>query len=86
MKEALEYVKLIAANSPDAISAACLSVRESWVQANVEDAVQDTLDGPWSTLQKSENLVQGVKGVSGETSAKLESRASYNRYYDIVLL
>jgi enoyl-CoA hydratase/carnithine racemase len=61
VKEALEYAKMIAANSPDAVIAAYLGVRESWSRANVDDATQATIDGPWAVLNQSENLVEGVR-------------------------
>ncbi|KIW05333.1 uncharacterized protein PV09_03852 [Verruconis gallopava] len=70
IKEALNYASDIAANSPDAIIAAYLGVRESWMQANVEDAVQATIDGPWEKLQSSENLAEGVKAFQEKRAPK----------------
>jgi enoyl-CoA hydratase/carnithine racemase len=70
LKDALVYANAIATKSPDAIIAAYLGIRESWVQASVEDAVQTTLEGPWAQLQKSENLVEGVRAFSEKRAPK----------------
>jgi enoyl-CoA hydratase/carnithine racemase len=70
VKEAIAYATTIAANSPDAIIAAYHGIRQSWVDASVEDAVQNTIDGPWAQLQKGENLVEGVKAFQEKRAPK----------------
>jgi enoyl-CoA hydratase/carnithine racemase len=59
--EALAYARMIAANSPDAVIAAYLGVRESWATAHVDEATQKTIEGPLAVIQKGENIVEGVK-------------------------
>jgi enoyl-CoA hydratase/carnithine racemase len=69
-EEALAYATAIAANSPDAIIAAYSGIRESWVKADVEDAVQATIDGPWAQLQRGENVVEGVRAFQEKRAPK----------------
>jgi enoyl-CoA hydratase/carnithine racemase len=59
--EAIAYATAIASNSPDAVIAAYSGVRQGWIEANVEDAVQNTIEGPWVKLQAGENIVEGVR-------------------------
>jgi enoyl-CoA hydratase/carnithine racemase len=61
VKEAIVYATAIARNSPDAVIAAYSGVRQGWIDADVEDAVQNTIDGPWAKLQAGENIVEGVR-------------------------
>lgn len=58
---AIQYASTIAAHSPDAIICARAGIRESWYQADVEDAVQKTLDEEFAALQKGENMLEGLQ-------------------------
>lgn len=66
--EALKMATLIASHSPDAIICARAGVRQAWVQADVEDAVQTTLETQFAQLQKSENMLEGLRAF-GERRA-----------------
>lgn len=61
VKEALNYANMIASNSPDAVIAAYHGLRESWAVASVDEATQNTMDGPYAVLSRGENIVEGVK-------------------------
>jgi enoyl-CoA hydratase/carnithine racemase len=60
VKEALRYAELIAANSPDSIICTRAGLREGWAKADVEDAVQTTLENEFAELQRGENIKEGL--------------------------
>lgn len=61
VKEALRYASLIAANSPDSIICTRAGLREGWIKANVEDAVQFTQDNEFAELQRGDNIKEGLQ-------------------------
>ncbi|KPI36269.1 Enoyl-CoA hydratase, mitochondrial [Cyphellophora attinorum] len=64
VQEALRYAALIAANSPDSIICTRAGLREGWAKADVEDAVQTTMDNEFAELQKGENIKEGLKAFA----------------------
>lgn len=61
VEAALGVAKGIADFSPDAIIATRSGLREGWVVADVEEAVDITTNGLWAQLLKGENVKEGLK-------------------------
>jgi enoyl-CoA hydratase/carnithine racemase len=62
--EAVRYASLIAKNSPDAIICSRQGLRQGWESADVEVAVEHTLDHEFKELQLGENILEGLKAFS----------------------
>ncbi|ORY09234.1 enoyl-CoA hydratase/isomerase [Clohesyomyces aquaticus] len=62
--EAVELARRIAENSPDAIICTRAGLRQGWESADVEVAVETTLDKEFAELQKGENILEGLKAFS----------------------
>lgn len=68
VSEAVRYAEMIAANSPDSVITTRAGLREGWEKADVEDAVQTTLEREFRVLQEGENILEGLKAF-GEKRA-----------------
>jgi enoyl-CoA hydratase/carnithine racemase len=64
VNEAVRVAVTIAQNSPDAIICTRAGLRQSWQMAQVEQAVQHTLENEFAILQQSENILEGLKAFS----------------------
>lgn len=62
--EAVRIAGLIAENSPDAIICTRAGLRQGWETADVEGAVEVTLQREFAELQKGENILEGLKAFS----------------------
>lgn len=58
---ALEYAKMIAANSPDAVIVSREGIKLGWEGMGAEDATRMALDVWQPRLQAGENMVEGVR-------------------------
>jgi len=70
VKEAVAYASAIAANSPDAIICTRAGLREGWESASVERAVELTLEREFATLQKGENIKEGLRAFNEKRAPK----------------
>ena len=61
VKEAVEYAKLIAENSPDSIICTRAGLRQGWETASAVEATGITGRTEWAELQKGENILEGLK-------------------------
>jgi enoyl-CoA hydratase/carnithine racemase len=61
VKEAVEYAKLIAENSPDSVICTRAGLRQGWETASVVEATALTGTTQWAELQKGENILEGLK-------------------------
>ena len=62
VNEAVRYAAMIAVNSPDAVVCTWASLRQGSKTAAVEQAAEITLEREFAELQKSENILEGLKG------------------------
>jgi enoyl-CoA hydratase/carnithine racemase len=70
VSEAVRYAEMIAANSPDSVITARAGLREGWEKADVEDAVQTTLEREFKQLQEGENILEGLKAFGEKRKPK----------------
>jgi enoyl-CoA hydratase/carnithine racemase len=61
VNEAVRYAAMIAVNSPDAVVSTWASLRQGSKTAAVEQAAEITLEREFAELQKSENILEGLK-------------------------
>jgi enoyl-CoA hydratase/carnithine racemase len=61
VKKALEYAKLIAANSPDAVIVSREGIKMGWEGVGVEDGSRLLVEGWGKRLSDGENMKEGLK-------------------------
>ncbi|PGH17418.1 hypothetical protein AJ80_04788 [Polytolypa hystricis UAMH7299] len=64
VSEAVKLAEAIAKHSPDAIICSRAGIRQGWETADVEGAVEVTLEKEFAELQKGENILEGLKAFS----------------------